>query len=79
MHIVLDLHCKTNPDIDISTIAYEVFQVKKKEKLYGIPSLVQIVSNELVGSKSSTGMRVKLLASAVTGSTGALTDFNQKN
>ena len=33
MHIVLDLHCKTISPIDPSTIAYEVFKVKKADEL----------------------------------------------
>lgn len=34
MHIVLDIHCKSNPTIDNSKIVYEVFKVKKKDELY---------------------------------------------
>jgi hypothetical protein len=35
MHIVLDLHCNTNPTIDNREISYEVYKVVKKDgKLY---------------------------------------------
>jgi len=34
MHIVLDMHCKTNPTADLETMAYEVFKVKKNTKLF---------------------------------------------
>jgi hypothetical protein len=35
MHIVLDLHCNTNPTIDNCKIPYEVYSVSKKDgKLY---------------------------------------------
>lgn len=33
MHIVLDLHAKTVPTVDLSAIAYEVFKVKKAGEL----------------------------------------------
>lgn len=36
MHIVLDLHCKTSPVVDIHAIAYEVFMVTKKGELYAV-------------------------------------------
>ncbi|KAJ6267447.1 hypothetical protein PSV08DRAFT_13171 [Bipolaris maydis] len=31
MHIVLDLHCNTNPTIDKAKIPYEVYKVSKKD------------------------------------------------
>jgi hypothetical protein len=34
MQIVLDLHAKTNPVVDLDAIAYEVFKVKKDDQLY---------------------------------------------
>jgi hypothetical protein len=34
MHIVLDIHCNSHPTIDSSTIAYEVYKVRKNGKLY---------------------------------------------
>jgi hypothetical protein len=47
MHIVLDLFCKTNPKIDASEIAYEVFLVKKKsEELYGKSYLFKEIITE---------------------------------
>lgn len=33
MHIVLDMHCKTVPTIEPGTLDYEVFKVKKHDKL----------------------------------------------
>ncbi|KAF2180751.1 hypothetical protein K469DRAFT_672170 [Zopfia rhizophila CBS 207.26] len=32
MHIVLDLHCKINPVVNIHAIAYEVFKVEKSDE-----------------------------------------------
>lgn len=34
MHIILDMHCKTNPKVDLKTIKYEVYRVKKNQDLY---------------------------------------------
>lgn len=34
MHIVLDLHCKPGSSVDIQSIPYEVFRVKKPGALY---------------------------------------------
>lgn len=34
MHIILDIHCKTIPKVDLKTIEYEVFRVRKNNKLY---------------------------------------------
>jgi hypothetical protein len=34
MHIVLDLHCKAVPTVDLSMIPYEVFKVTKQGLLY---------------------------------------------
>lgn len=42
MHIVLDIHCKSHPTIDNSNIAYEVFKVKKKDKLYADSFLPEV-------------------------------------
>ena len=33
MHIVLDMHSKTHPNADVETMPYEVFKVKKNDKL----------------------------------------------
>ena len=33
MYIILDLHCKTFPSVDLHDIVYEVFKVKKSDKL----------------------------------------------
>lgn len=33
MHIVLDIYCKAQPDIDIRNIAYTVFKVKRNKSL----------------------------------------------
>ncbi len=38
MHIVLDLRCRTSPVVDIGTIDYEVYRVRKNDKLYVPPS-----------------------------------------
>lgn len=40
MHIVLDIHCTTNPTIDNHTVGYEVFTVEKQGKLYVILSSI---------------------------------------
>lgn len=34
MHIILDLHCRTFPSVDLGTVAYEVFLVRKDADLY---------------------------------------------
>lgn len=34
MHIVLDLHCNAAPVVDLGTVPYEVFKVKKPASLY---------------------------------------------
>lgn len=34
MHIILDIHCKTVPKVDLNTIEYEVFRVRKNNELY---------------------------------------------
>ena len=34
MHIILNIYCKSHPNINNSEIVYEVFRVKKKDKLY---------------------------------------------
>ena len=39
MHIVLDLHCKTVPTVNIHMIEHKVFKVYKSEELYVISSL----------------------------------------
>lgn len=44
MHIVLYLYYKINLDINISKIEYKVFAVKKKDKLYIILSLIEIIT-----------------------------------
>lgn len=33
-HIVLDMHCKTVPKVDLDAIEYDVFKVKKNNELY---------------------------------------------
>lgn len=48
MHIVLDLHCKTSPVVNIDAIAYEVFKVKKNDELYVVPSLAAIITKRQV-------------------------------
>ena|ERR1700761_7766409 len=38
MHIILDMHCKTVPTVDLGAVEYEVFKVRRKnEDLYGTP------------------------------------------
>lgn len=39
MHIVLDLHCKTVPTVDLHSIEHKVFKVHKDNNLYVVPSL----------------------------------------
>ncbi|KIW14297.1 hypothetical protein PV08_07079 [Exophiala spinifera] len=34
MHIILDMYCRTNPTVDLETMAYGVFKVKKNTKLF---------------------------------------------
>lgn len=48
MHIVLDVHCKTIPTVDLSALEYEVFKVKKKDELYVVLSRKDIVTNHRV-------------------------------
>ncbi|KAK5246699.1 hypothetical protein LTS13_008095 [Exophiala xenobiotica] len=33
MHIILDMHCKTVPEVNLDDIEYEVFKVKKNNEL----------------------------------------------
>ncbi|KIW99649.1 uncharacterized protein Z518_11062 [Rhinocladiella mackenziei CBS 650.93] len=37
MHIVLDMHCKTVPSVELDKMEYEVFKVKKKDELHVNP------------------------------------------
>ncbi|CAG5179646.1 uncharacterized protein ALTATR162_LOCUS9390 [Alternaria atra] len=39
MHIVLDLHCNTNPTIDNCKIPYEVYSVSKKDSKFEFEQL----------------------------------------
>ena len=34
MHIILDMHCKTVPIVELDEIVHEVFKVKRNEELY---------------------------------------------
>jgi hypothetical protein len=48
MHIVLDLHCKTFPKVQLDTIGYEVFKTKKageKDMLYGALFIKKVWTN----------------------------------
>lgn len=36
MHIILDLHCKTNANVDLLLIDHQVFKVRKRDNLYVI-------------------------------------------
>ena len=46
MHIVLDVHAKTIPTVDLCTIAYKVFKVKKDDHLYVVLLLKLINTNQ---------------------------------
>lgn len=73
MHIVLDLYCRTNAVVDIHTVAYEVYKVKKKGDLYVLLFSCGIVTKQkLATSRSSTALPAILLACAATRSAGAL-------
>lgn len=48
MHIVLDLHCKTVPIVDLHAIEHAVFKVKKGDELYVVLSLEETVANQQV-------------------------------
>ena len=41
MHIVLDLHCKSVPIVDLQAIEYQVFKVKKGDGLYAVIPLLE--------------------------------------
>jgi hypothetical protein len=34
MHIILDMHCKTVPTVELDKIVYEVFKVRRNKELY---------------------------------------------
>ncbi len=82
MHIVLDIHCKSSPLVDLQTIAYEVFKVRKNGDLYVSYRWPNIrLTEELVSSRSLTAPPAILLALAViavTTSAGALTDVIER-
>lgn len=45
MHIVLDLYCKSVPNVDLQKVEYQVFKVKKNNGLYAAPSLQNLPAN----------------------------------
>ncbi|EXJ82313.1 hypothetical protein A1O3_06126 [Capronia epimyces CBS 606.96] len=42
MHIILDMYCKTFPEVNLDTMEYEVFKVKKNNELYETISLSSV-------------------------------------
>ena len=48
MYIVLDLHCKTVPTVDLRTIEYKVFMMKKGDELYVVLSFKEIVADHRI-------------------------------
>jgi hypothetical protein len=50
MHIVLDLHCKSVPIVDLQAIEYQVFKVKKGDGLYAVISPPKILANQQVSN-----------------------------
>ena len=38
MHVILDMYCRTIPMVDLGTIEYQVFKVKKNNQLYVVIS-----------------------------------------
>lgn len=80
MHIVLDLHCKTVPTVDLHAIEHEVFKVKKGDELYVVClSKKSWLTNKLVTSRNSITVLVSMLASAVMRLAGARTGTIQRN
>lgn len=80
MHIVLDLHCKKVPIIDLPTVGHTVFRVRKKNNLsvflpFGDTQLI----NKSVISNNSTTMLASMLVDGLTFIGGALTKTSRKS
>ena len=80
MHIVLDLHCKTVPTVDLRAVEHKVFKVRKSDNLFVFLSFgdTQLIS-KLVISSNSTTVLVSMLADGLTSIGGALTEAIRKN
>lgn len=76
MHIILDMNCKTVPTVDLGTIEYKVFKVKKNDELYVVLLSLRspLISKLAILSNSTTLHAKKLACAAWTAFTGALTD-----
>ena len=74
MHIVLDLHCKREPAVNLRILKHRVFKVRKSDTLYVFLSLrdTQLTSKLVILSDSMTVLVIKL-ADCLTSIGGALT------
>ncbi|KAL9629595.1 MAG: hypothetical protein Q9164_006814 [Protoblastenia rupestris] len=74
MHIVLDLHCKTTPTVDLRAIEHKVFKVRKNDNLSVFLSFgdTQLISKSVISSNSTTVL-VNKLADGLMSTGGALT------
>lgn len=69
MHIVLDIHCRTVSTVELQTIPYEVFKVRKNNELYANLLLTESVTNVQVsqferllhGASESARLRCNVL------------------
>ncbi|KAL9127664.1 MAG: hypothetical protein Q9217_003511, partial [Psora testacea] len=63
MHIVLDLHCKTVPTVDLRAVKHKVFKVRKTDNLSVFLSFgdTRLISKLVISSNSTTGL-VNMLA-----------------
>lgn len=80
MHIVLDMHCKTVPTVDLDTIEYQVFKAKKKDELYvDLSSKKTRLIYLSVNFSRLMALHATLLACAAVMFTGVLTGVNPKS